>query len=99
MIIEIKETKARSTCGGLYSDCRTYQDHPDAPNLYVTEPHFKYSVKTRHIPKGETAFFFDMGDGKKFCMCKVHGTEFLQDIEKQVQDAKAKAKELGWIQK
>lgn len=82
--IEIRTVKVRATCGGSYSDCDTYKDHPDWEKL---------QNQRRHIPAGETALVITTGsEGRNFCLCKKHCIEFLESVK----DLSKQAKKLGW---
>ena len=85
-MFEIRETKTFATCGGIYSPCSTYSDHPDWDKMVDLN---------RHIPKGEKALFVEFWC-KKFCLCRRHGMEFLKIVSESCAAVSEEAEELGW---
>lgn len=88
MLLEIRGTKSNATCGGVYSKCETYKNHPEWNNL---------KKNYRHIPKGEKALFVDNGD-RKYCLCHKHAKEWMNFLEKQIFPIKEQMKILEWVE-
>lgn len=82
-MFEIRATKTRATCGGLYGCCETYKNHPDWPNLVA---------QGRHIPKNELAVFVSASP-RGFCVCKTHAKQLFAHMKEILE----LAKELDWI--
>lgn len=84
MNYEVRLTKTYATCGGRWSDCETYKNHPLWDKM-------KSMNKIVCIPPGELALFISVRD-EKFCLCKHHALEFIDKVKKEIFDAEAKIK-------